>query len=265
VAPFCGEVVAIVWLEPRTQENVCVELYGVPSTLNARPARFVWTVTWIVGVGVGVGVSGVEVGLAVGVAVGVGVAVEVGVGEGVADGVAVGVGVGLGVGVGVGLVVLAVCMAIISLSDNALFQMAACWTLPLAKAVPVLSWSECIKEVLLDVLPVASVLVLVPTLTPSTYKVNAFPARLNVIECQVPSKAVPAFMVGPLLELPREEPWDPDDGADCAPIPARSLFVVTLVILNAFPAAKSVPPFKRAKNVKSCPSREGITPSALEA
>ena len=42
---------------------------------------------------------------------------------------------GLGVGVGVGLIVLAVCMAIISLSDNALFQIAACWMLPLAYAV----------------------------------------------------------------------------------------------------------------------------------
>jgi hypothetical protein len=40
--------------------------------------------------------------------------------------VAVGVGVGLGVGVGVGLIFLAVCMAIISPSDNAVFQIAAC-------------------------------------------------------------------------------------------------------------------------------------------
>ena len=70
--------------------------------------------------------------------VGVTVAVAVGVGLGgivaVAVALAVGVGVGLGVGVGVGLIVLAVCMAIISLSDNALFQIAACWTLPLAYA-----------------------------------------------------------------------------------------------------------------------------------
>jgi hypothetical protein len=49
-----------------------------------------------------------------------------GVGVAVAVAVAVEVGVGLGVGVGVGLIVLAVCMAIISLSDNAVFQIAAC-------------------------------------------------------------------------------------------------------------------------------------------
>ena len=73
------------------------------------------------------------VGVAVGVAVGVGVKVAVAVAVGVA--VVVGVGVGLGVGVGVGLIVLAVCMAIISLSDNALFQIAACWMLPLAYPV----------------------------------------------------------------------------------------------------------------------------------
>ena len=72
-------------------------------------------------------------GVAVGVAVALGVAVGVALAVGVA--VAVGVGVGLGVGVGVGLIVLAVCMAIISLSDNALFQIAACWMLPLAYAV----------------------------------------------------------------------------------------------------------------------------------
>ena len=53
-------------------------------------------------------------------------------GVAVAVAVAVGVGVGLGVGVGVGLIVLAACMAIISLSDNALFQIVACWMLPLA-------------------------------------------------------------------------------------------------------------------------------------
>ena len=51
-----------------------------------------------------------------GLAVAVAVAVAVGVG----------VGLGVGVGVGVGLIVLAVCMATISLSDNAVFQIAAC-------------------------------------------------------------------------------------------------------------------------------------------
>ena len=60
----------------------------------------------------------VTVGAAHGVALGVGVVVGVGV--------AVGVAVGVGVGVGVGLIVLAVCMATISLSDNAVFQIAAC-------------------------------------------------------------------------------------------------------------------------------------------
>ena len=130
----------------------------------------------------GVGVGGVEVGLAVGVAVGVGVAVEVGVGEGVADGVAV--------GVGVGLIVLAVCMAIISLSDNALFQIAACWMLPFAYAVVPLI-SMCIKLVRLHVLPVASVAVVEATLVPSTNRLNAVPLRLNATECQFPSNAVP--------------------------------------------------------------------------
>ena len=60
----------------------------MPSTVNVRPDRFVWTVTWIFGVGVGVGV-------AVGVGVGVGVGVDVGVGVGVDVGVGVGVGVGV--------------------------------------------------------------------------------------------------------------------------------------------------------------------------
>jgi hypothetical protein len=36
----------MVWLEPGTQENVCVELYVVPSTVNTTPAGFVCTVTW---------------------------------------------------------------------------------------------------------------------------------------------------------------------------------------------------------------------------
>ena len=48
----------------------------MPSTVKVRPARFVCTVTWIVGVGVGVGVA---VGVGVGVAVAVGVGVGVGV------------------------------------------------------------------------------------------------------------------------------------------------------------------------------------------
>jgi len=145
-------------------------------------------------VGVGVGLCGVEVGLAVGVAVGVGVAVEVGVGEGVADGVAV--------GVGVGLIVLAVCMAIISLSDNALFQIAACWMLPLANAVVPLV-SMCINVVRLHVLPVASVAVVEATLVPSTNRLNAVPLRLNTTECQLPSNAVPPVNALPTVLFPR--------------------------------------------------------------
>ena len=113
---------------------------------------------------------------------------ESAVGVGVA--VAVGVGVGLGVGVGVGLIVLAVCMAIISLSDNALFQIAACWMLPLAYAVVPLV-RRCIKVVRLHVLPVASVAVVEATLVPSTNNSNAVPLRLNATECQLPSNAVP--------------------------------------------------------------------------
>ena len=91
-------------------------------------------------------------------------------------------------------------MAIISLSDNALFQIAACWILPLAYAfVPLLSM--CIKLVRLHVLPVASVAVVVATLVPSTNRLIAVPLRLNATECQLPSNAVPpvnAFMT-PLL------------------------------------------------------------------
>ena len=99
---------AMVWLEPGTQENVCVELYVVPSTVNARPAGFVCTVTWTVAIGVGVAVGvavAVAVAVAVGVGVGVNVAVAVAVGVGVAVAVAVGVAVGSGVGVNVAVAV----------------------------------------------------------------------------------------------------------------------------------------------------------------
>ena len=81
-------------------------------------------------------------------------------------------------------------MAIISLSDNALFQIAACWILPLAYAVVPLV-SMCIKLVRLHVLPVASVAVVEATLVPSTNRLNAVPLRLNATECQLPSNAVP--------------------------------------------------------------------------
>ena len=109
---------------------------------------------------------------------------------------------GLGVGVGVGLIVLAVCMAIISLSDNALFQIAACWMLPLAYAfVPLVSM--CIKLVRLHVLPVASVAVVEATLVPSTNRLNAVPLRLNATECQLPSNAVPPVIAFITVLLPR--------------------------------------------------------------
>ena len=142
-----------------------------------------------VGVAVGVGLGGiVAVAVALGSTVAVGVEVAVAVAIGVA--VAIEVGVGLGVGVGVGLIVLAVCMAIISLSDNALFQIAACWMLPLAYAVVPLI-SMCINVVRLHVLPVASVAVVEATLVPSTNRLNAVRLRLNTTACQLPSNAVP--------------------------------------------------------------------------
>ena len=97
---------------------------------------------------------------------------------------------GVGVGVGVGLIVLAVCMATISLSDNAVFQIAACWMLPLAYPVVALV-RMCIKVVRLHALPVASVAVVEATLVPSTNNSNAVALRLNAIECQLPSNAVP--------------------------------------------------------------------------
>ena len=43
--------------------------------------------------------------------------------------------------------------------------------------------------------PVASVVVVVATLTPSTNNPNAVPLRLNVIECQLSSNAVPPAML----------------------------------------------------------------------
>ena len=68
----------------------------------------------------------------------------------------------LAVGVGVGLMVLAICMAIISLSDNAVFQIAACWMLPLAYVEEALVIT-CIKLVRLDVLPETRVALVEPT------------------------------------------------------------------------------------------------------
>ena len=215
-----------------------------------------------VGVGVNVAVAvAVAVGVKVAVAVGVGVKVAVAVNVGVA--VAVGVGVGLGVGVGVGLIVLAACMAASSASDNAVFQIAACWTLPLAYAlVPLLSM--CIKLVRLHVLPVARVAVAEPTLTPSTKRVNAVPLRRNVTECQFPLNAVPPDRAACVLLLPRatELACVVDTSA---PMFARLLVDAELEIDTALTDAKSVPPLSSAKNVKFWLSKLGITESVLEA
>jgi len=167
-------------------------------------------------------------------------------GVAVAVAVAVGVAVGLGVGVGVGLTVLAVCMATISLSDNAVFQIAACWMLPLA--YPVVSLvSKCIKVVRLYVLPVARVAVVEVTLMPSTNNSNAVALRLNAIECQLPSNAVPPEMplaMTPLLPRARAIACDVNL---FWPMYARLLVVVDFEIAMAFPTPKSVPPLKRAK------------------
>ena len=181
---------------------------------------------------------------------GVGVTVAVGVGVGVADGVAVGVGVGLEV------IVLAVCMAIISLSDKALFQIAACWMLPLAYAV-VMLWRRCIKLVRLHVLPVARVAVAEPTLAPSTKRVNAVPLRRNVTECQFPSNAVPPDS-GAALSVPRALALACVVDAS-APILARFILDdAELEIDTALPDAKSVLPLTKAKSVKFWLSKLGI-------
>ena len=93
-------------------------------------------------------------------------------------------------------------MAIISLSDNALFQIAACWMLPLANPlVPLVK--RCIKLVRLHVLPVANVAVVEATLVPSTNKLNAVPLRLNATECQLPSNAVPPVKLFMMVLFPR--------------------------------------------------------------
>jgi hypothetical protein len=179
--------------------GVGVGLGGIVAVAVALGSTVAVGVNVAVAVGVGVNVSvAVAVGVKVAVAVAVGVKVAVGVA------VAVGVGVGLVVGVGVGLIVLAVCMAIISLSDKAVFQIAACWMLPLAYAV-VSIFRRCIKDVRLHVLPVASVAAIEATLVPSTNMLNAVPLRLNATACQFPSNAVPpvnaVFMI---VLLPRD-------------------------------------------------------------
>src|SRR5262249_4922830 len=155
-------------------------------------------------------------------------------------------------------------MAIIWLSDNAVFQIAACWMLPLAYGVVPLV-SMCIKDVRLHVLPVTSVAVVAATLVPSTNKSNAVALRLNATECQLPSKAVPPetpLAMTPLL--PRARP-KACDVVENSPICARSLFVNELVIARAPWTLKSVPPLSRAKRVKFVLSRLGITESFLLA
>jgi len=155
--------------------------FSVVLLLATLLAVLVVTVGAAHGVALGVGV-GVGVGVALGVTVAVAVAVAVGVG----------VSVAVGVGVGVGLIVLAVCMAIISLSDNAVFQIAACWTLPLAHlGAGVPGCRGCIKDVRSLLPPAARVAVVEATLVPSTNKVKSVPFFLNAKECQFPSKAVP--------------------------------------------------------------------------
>src|SRR6516165_8098626 len=159
---------------------------------------------------------------------------------------------------------LAVCMAIISLSDNAVFQIAACWILPLAYAV-VSIFSMCIKDVRLHVLPVARVAEVVATLVPSTNNSNTGRLRLTATECQLPSKAVPPekpLAMTPLLPRARANACDVVENS---PICARSLFVDELEIARAAPEPKSVPPLKRAKRVKFVSSRLGITASFLLA
>ena len=205
----------------------------------------------------------VAVGVGVGVAVGVAVAVAVGVGVGVTLGVAVAVAVGVGVGVGV-IPNLAFCIAVISLLLRFVFHIATCCMLPLANVVVPL-YSMCIRLVRLHVLPVASVELVVATLTPSTNRSNVAVLRRNVIECQVPSNAVPPEM-GLLMKavLPRAM-------AEAAPVVpfspmcARLFVVVDPEIDTACPELKSVPPLNSAKKVKFVLSKLGITESFLLA
>ena len=155
-------------------------------------------------------------------------------------------------------------MAIISLSDNAVFQIAACWMLPLAyKDVPLYRW--CIKVVRLHVLPVASVAVVEATLMPSTNNSNAVPLRLNATECQLPSNAVPPEKPLAMTALLPRARAIACDVVENSPICARSLVVDELEIARAAATPKSVPPLKRAKRVKFVLSRLGITASFLLA
>jgi hypothetical protein len=217
-----------------------------------------------VGVAVGVGLGGiVAVAVALGSTVAVGVNVAVAVGVNVAVAVEVGVNVAVAVAVGVGPP-RANCIVEISLSVKAVFQIAACCTLPLAYGLTEFS-KLCIKEVRLHALARASVALVEATLKPSTHKVNAVPLRLNVIECQFPSNAVPPAK-GPLMValFPRAIA-DAEVVVPLSPICARSLVVAEFEIASAPAELKLVPPLKRAKRVKFVLSRLGITASFLLA
>ena len=117
----------------------------------------------------------------------------------------------------------------------------------------------------MHVLPVASVAVVEATLVPSTNNSNAVALRLNAIECQFPSNAVPPEMPLAMTPLwPRARALACDI-VDNSPICARSLVVVELEIARAAAEPKSVPPLKRAKRVKLVLSKLGITASFLLA
>jgi hypothetical protein len=58
VPPLCGEVVAIVWLEPGAQLKVWAVVYVVPSTVNERPDGLGCTVTEPMGAKLAVSVIG---------------------------------------------------------------------------------------------------------------------------------------------------------------------------------------------------------------
>ena len=136
--------------------------------------------------------------------------------------------------------------------------------LPLAYGVVPVN-RRCIKDVRLHVLPVERVAVVEATLVPSTNNSNAVPLRLNAIECQFPSNAVPPEMpLAMTAPLPLARAVACDVGLSW-PMYATLLVVVDLEITMAFTTPKSVPPLKRAKRVKFVLSRLGITESFLNA
>ena len=169
------------------------------------------------GVAVGVDV-GVEVGVAVKLAVAVAVAVGVGVNVAVAVGVGLGgivavavalgsivaVGVNVAVAVGAGVnsygnsdrylyshAYLAVCMAIISLSDNAVFQIAACWMYPFRDGNWLPDFISLPKLVATIALVMVGVPLNVSAITPSTNVSKFVPFLRNTTLCHIESNAVP--------------------------------------------------------------------------